>query len=206
MQTKFECNNITRRRRQLRNANVPTRSANSPGSKKEKTKLEEAKSAAAKAYAYMQECEDRLEEVKARVDEEQAKHQELACHCAPGVLAGDNSQVDPGLAQLLGMECFPVPEHLQQKLKQLHELSNDIKLAAKAGVDEQGAKPKPPIDDPVQKVAEPDAKRAKVDGEGDTDMVNEEEAAEPQPASSSTARRELVFNNERKAGRSRSRG
>ena len=84
-----------------------------------------------KALGKLHEAEQRLGEVEARLEKEQALHKELAAQVAPPPHDGGvDDQLDGGggLWKALGL-TQPVPQQLQDKLKQLHELANELRAS-----------------------------------------------------------------------------
>ena len=98
---------------------------------KQSSVVEELRVEAAKALGKLHEAEQRLAEVETRLEQEQTLHKELAAQVAPPHPgAGADGQLDGGggLWKALGL-TQPVPQQLQDKLKQLHELANELRAS-----------------------------------------------------------------------------
>ena len=109
---------------------------------KQSSVVEELRVEAAKALGKLHEAEQRLAEVETRLEQEQTLHKELAAQVAPPHPgAGSDGQLDGGggLWKALGL-TQPVPQQLQDKLKQLHELANELRASVQPPAAEAGTK------------------------------------------------------------------
>ena len=89
---------------------------------KAKEKHEQLQLELAKALTAVQESDKKIDEMQERVEENEKLHQQLAKEVVPM----DNEDEQCGLWQMLGIH-HPVPSHLQDSLKQLHELANSLR-------------------------------------------------------------------------------
>ena len=97
---------------------------------KQEQQVEQQRLEAAKALAKLQDSEDRLAEIRSRVDQETKQYQALAKGAAPCDLDGG---FDPELVvwSALGIQ-HPVPDRLRGQLQKLHEMANQLKIDAAA--------------------------------------------------------------------------